>query len=648
MTSFDSSFVPLEFLRPLWLIVFFIIVIATAIRFIFRTKFKHKLAGQSLIAAHLSAHIVSKPSVVKRLYFSRFYLLASIMSLALAGPSFRSVNIPLHEMEKAQVIVFDLSYSMYATDLKPNRLSQARYKAIDFIKQSQEGETGLIAYAGDAFVISPLTTDARSILHQIQYLSPDIMPVTGSRPDLALNKAIDLLKNAGYKAGHIIFITDGIKKSIAKKMIDTLAGKPWIVSVLSVGTKKGAPIKMPDGSLLKNSTGNIIIPKVNINPLEQLTKAGDGLFLNSTYTGNEVAKLADYYQPNKLKNEQKNRKEKRNAKGFMKDDGYWITFILLPLLLLLFRKGIFFILILGVTIPFIDQPVQASIWHNQQQNALQAYQAKNYKLASELYKSPLEKGSAYYQEKNYKSALAQFKRAEIAMPNNSTVLYNKGNALAQLKQLDKAIAAYKQAISIKPNFKQAIENKKLLEALKKKKQQNKKQQNKKQQNKSKSDKNKQNKGKSDKNKQNKGKSDKNKQNKGKSDKNKQNKGKSDKNKQNKDQSDKNKQNKTKQNKDQSDKNKQNKKPQNKDQSENKQPQKAQKSTARKNKDPSAQANAATATNKENKKNKEQEKMPVWMKNMPDDPSFLLKREMQIEYQKRARSFNPNNNNGDNW
>lgn len=594
MTSFDSSFIPLEFLRPLWLIVFFTIVLGAGIRFVLHKKFKPKLTKQSLIAAHLSAHIVSKPSIVKRLYFSRFYFLAAIISLALSGPSFHSIKIPLHEINKAQVLVMDLSYSMYATDLTPNRLSQARYKAIDFIKQSQEGETGLIAYAGDAFVIDPLTTDAMSILHQIPNLSPDIMPVTGSRADLALDKAIEILKNAGYKKGHIVFITDGITKKISEKMINTLDGKQWIVSVLAVGTDNGAPIRLANGSLLKDPTGNIIIPKLNTAPLYALSKAGHGLFLNATYTGNEVTRLANYYQANKLKNEQKNRKDKLSTQGFMKDDGYWIAFILLPLFLLLFRKGIFYMLVIGVTIPFFNPHADASIWKNEQQNAFQAYQGKNYKLASELYHAPLEKGCAYYKEKNYKSALVQFSRAEIEMPKNSAVMYNKGNALAQLKQLDKAIEAYKQAIAIRPNFKQAIENKKLLEALSKKQQQNKKQSDNHQKNKQ---------------------------------------------QQNKKQSDKDQQNKQQQNKNQPNNNQQAKK-QNKEQLNNKQQNHAPKSQVL-----TAQAKQATSTDEENTK---QEKMPVWMKNMPDDPSFLLKREMQIEYQKRARAFGSHNNNGAIW
>ena len=89
--------------------------------------------------------------------------------------------MPLYTLEKAHVLVLDLSYSMYATDLKPNRLTQAKYKAIDLIKKWHEGEKKLLAYAGDAFTISPLTADANAIINHIPHLSPNIMPLPRSR-----------------------------------------------------------------------------------------------------------------------------------------------------------------------------------------------------------------------------------------------------------------------------------------------------------------------------------------------------------------------------------------------------------------------------------------------------------------------------------
>ncbi|WP_325205998.1 VWA domain-containing protein, partial [Vibrio sp. 03_296] len=73
-------------------------------------------------------------------------------------------------------LCMDMSQSMYAQDIAPSRLQQARYKALDLLPQWKEGNTALIAYAGDAYLLSPLTSDSQTLANLIQNLSPDIMP----------------------------------------------------------------------------------------------------------------------------------------------------------------------------------------------------------------------------------------------------------------------------------------------------------------------------------------------------------------------------------------------------------------------------------------------------------------------------------------
>ena len=89
----------------------------------------------------------------------------------------------------ARVIVLDLSNSMLAQDLKPDRLTQARYRLADLLRGTTEGQTGMVAFAGDAFVVSPLTSDMNTISNLLPALRPDIIPVAGSRANLALEMA---------------------------------------------------------------------------------------------------------------------------------------------------------------------------------------------------------------------------------------------------------------------------------------------------------------------------------------------------------------------------------------------------------------------------------------------------------------------------
>ncbi|MCP5078121.1 MAG: tetratricopeptide repeat protein, partial [Psychromonas sp.] len=460
----EITTMPLEFIRPTWLLGLIVVFLFSLLRY----KNSKSSEKQPLIAPHLSANIVSKATRSTKHQFA-FNGLAIIACIALAGPTWRSIDMPVYEMEKAQVIVFDLSYSMFATDIKPNRLSQAKFKAIDLVKQWSEGEKALIAYAGDAFTVTPLTRDGNAIINHIPHLSPDIMPVRGSRADLALDKAVELLKNAGYSQGHIVFLSDGINEKQAKEMQEKLKGENWIVSILAMATPQGAPIKISDGSLLKSASGEIIVPKLDGQPLYDITRASSGLYLTSRNDSSDIEQLGHFYDDIKQKQARKSDNEQGNSDQFSIDDGYWLSFLLLPLFLLLFRKGIFFALLLAVSLPFSSPTLEAaetSLWKNSDQNAFQAYQQENYQTASELYDTPLEKGSALYKNKQYEEAVEQFNKVIESQPTNADAFYNQGNSYAQLQQFDKAIEAYDKALSIKPNMQVAADNKKLIEQIK--------------------------------------------------------------------------------------------------------------------------------------------------------------------------------------
>ena len=102
------------------------------------------------------------------------------------------------------VIVLDLSRSMDAADIKPSRLVMARYKIADILKQRKDGQTALLVYAGDAFTVTPLTNDTETIDNQLSALTTDIMPSDGNNTARALEKAVELFKQAGLQKGQIL------------------------------------------------------------------------------------------------------------------------------------------------------------------------------------------------------------------------------------------------------------------------------------------------------------------------------------------------------------------------------------------------------------------------------------------------------------
>ena len=127
-----------------------------------------------------------------------------------AGPTVEKLTQLVVSVDKGHVVVMDMSLSMRSTDIAPDRLTRAKFKAIDLVQLINEGEIGLVAYAGDAFTISPLTEDISTLETLIPSLSPEIMPVRGSDAYAGLTLAADLLLQAGYPNGTIYWITDGI------------------------------------------------------------------------------------------------------------------------------------------------------------------------------------------------------------------------------------------------------------------------------------------------------------------------------------------------------------------------------------------------------------------------------------------------------
>ncbi|WP_180706030.1 VWA domain-containing protein [Psychromonas sp. CD1] len=627
------------FLRPEWLLALFVIAGIALLR----ARRQHKNKKQPLIAKHLSQNLVHYGTQNKARYYF-LYLLSIFTVIALSGPSWQKTNTPIYNITKAQVLVMDMSYSMYATDIKPNRLSQARYKAIDLIKAWSEGDKALIAYAGEAFTLSPLTSDGNAILNHIPNLKPEIMPVMGSHADAALKKAISLLKNAGYTNGHIVFITDDISPTEADKMLIRLEGTPWIVSVLAIATEQGAPISLNNGKLLKDEQGNIVVATLQKAPLLKITNATHGLYLAFQKNNQDVIQLSSYF---KQQSAEKNNTQPAQHTSAI-DSGYWFVFIIAVLFLGLFRKGFFYLLFFCVTLPLSSFNVEASLWKNTQQNAYQAYQNKDYTSATELYDKAFNKGAALYKNKKYKEALSAFTQALQKAPKNANIFYNQANSYAKLGQLDKAIQAYQHALTLQKNFKKARANKELVEQLNK--------QNKQKQKQKQSDNNSKDNKKSDKKQKkqsgtdskNNNKSDK-KQQQNKQQSQKQNStSKKHKRSDSKQQENKNNESKNKTETPQKQATKESKKSTNKNKNTNKEKQNKMLKQV-KNKPEANLKNTIALKKPETKSNKEYQALPNWLKNMPDDPSLLLQNKMRIEYQKRALSQPvPSQNNGIIW
>ena len=441
-----------EFIRPavLWLLVPVCVVFTLAM-----LKHKKRNHGE-LIAPHLAKFVISSNSQQQSQPIWLIALFAILAVIFSAGPSFEEKQVPVFQSKNARVIVMDMSLSMYSTDIAPSRLVQARFKALDMIKLFQEGDTALVAYAGSAYTISPLTNDAATLENLIPSLSPDIMPEKGSNVLDGLETAKELLTQAGYLDGDIILVTDGIEQSEQSDISQFTSNSPYRLNIYGVGTEQGAPIKLPAGGFLKDSYGQIVVPTINISMLNNLAKNSGGKFTTYQPSERDIQVFAPSANSEMLKN------EKQSQALWRIDAGIYGLIILLPMMMWIFRRGALAAAIMVVS--FLPQQNAyalelPSVFKNQDQRALDAYQQGQYEQAASAQSSQL-KGAALYQQGNYDAALSQFSEDKSA-----TGLYNYANALAKAGKLEEAISAYQQAQQQQENFTQAKENQALVEQL---------------------------------------------------------------------------------------------------------------------------------------------------------------------------------------
>ena len=393
-------------------------------------------------------------------------------AIGLAGPAWERLPQPVERKADALILLFDLSLSMLAQDLKPSRLDRAKHKVADVLRRREEGFTALIAYAGDAHVVAPLTDDTRTIENLLAALHPAMMPVLGSQPASALELAGELFANAGIEQGRILLLTDGIDR-IAE--LAEFSDRRFPLSILGIGTPQGGAIPLDaagrPGEFLRTEQGALIRATLDAERLAALAELCQGRYRTAGLDDADIGHLLATPLPRKDETQEVEREFDAWA-----DAGYWAALGLLPFVLLGFRRG----LLAGLALCLLPLPALAGLWDDLWQRrdlqALQALQDGQPMAAAELFEDARWRSAANYRGENYRRAAegwAERAGGEAALPDDH---YNLGNALAQLGDYQKAIAAYQQALALSPEHEDAAFNKTLLEQLMEEQQQSQQQQ----------------------------------------------------------------------------------------------------------------------------------------------------------------------------
>jgi Ca-activated chloride channel family protein len=610
-----------HFIRPYWLLALIPWLV------IFTLLLKHKLQRGSWInvcdEALLPYILQEKPVKTSRLPLIGISTASLLAIFALAGPTWERVPAPAFRNDSGLVIALDLSRSMEAGDIKPSRLIRARYKIEDILKQRKDGQTALLVYAGDAFTVTPLTNDNATIASQLEALTPDIMPSAGSNTALAVEKAVDLFKQAGLTKGLILLVTDGVNADEIATVINKLG--TYQLSVLAVGTEQGAPISLPEGGFLKDDSGTIIVPKLVMAELKKLADAGHGLFQPISDNDSDIKALLDSVDKS-VQNAVDNSQNKLLIAKW-DEKGVWLLLLILPLAALSFRRGLLVVAFLMLLpLPKNSYALEwQDLWQTKDQQAQQAFNRGDYDKAAKLFEDPAWQAAALYKSK-------QPEVKTLKNPTTATGFYNQGNVLAKAGKLEEAIKAYSQALKLNPDKKLAEDaqyNKKLVEDKLKKNQDSQNSQN----NQNNPDKNKSNQ-KQQQNQQQQQKQNQDAQN----SQNAQDKQQKD--SQQQQQNSQQSQNKPQENSaSQQQQNQNSQNAQNKPQKNSANQQTAQKQSEKNDSKTQAQQQVEAAQDEKNQANAQ------WLNRIPDDPAGLLRRKFKYQYSQRQRQTD---NNGQAW
>ena len=376
--------------------------------------------------------------------------------LALLGPSWERVEQSTQKPADPLVVMLQLTPDMLATDKSPNRLEQARRKLYDLLQSRNDAQTAIIVYAGSAHTLVPLSDDLATSHNLLEALKPSLMPQPGQRADLAVEKALKLLDQGALGQGRLLLITSSLSQQEREGISQALKGHTPQLLMLGIGSRDGAPVVDESGQFLKDDQGAILVPRLDSPALRAFALQVDGRYRQARLDDNDLRGLGLLDGPRHLRD-----RDQTVHLDTWADQGYWL---LLPLLLLAAcagRRGWLLCLPLLFMLP---QPSYAmsftDLWLRPDQQGQRLLEQKKPLEAVEHFKDPLWQGIALYQAGDYAAAAERF--AEV---NSASAHYNRGNALARSGELEAAIDAYEQALELQPDLQVAAQNKALIEQI---------------------------------------------------------------------------------------------------------------------------------------------------------------------------------------
>lgn len=317
----ESKYFYYLLLLPVFVIVFLLVL-----------KWKKK-KQKEFGAIEMVQKMSPENSVLKQwIKFILYTTAAGLIIIALVNPKI-GTSIKKENREGVDIVfAIDISKSMLAEDIAPSRLSKSKQLVSQIINQLKSDRIGIVAYAGSAFPLLPLTTDFSSAKMYMQSLNTSMVSSQGTALDDALNIANTFFAQDKSKNKLIVMITDGEDHSenLANALQNIKDNNIKIVTI-GVGTEKGAniPIKTSNGvELKKDNQGIIVVTKLNKQVLENIAKETNGGYVDGTIT-KKVVKFVE----NALDNVEKKEFESKKTAHYQSQFQWFLGLALILLLI---------------------------------------------------------------------------------------------------------------------------------------------------------------------------------------------------------------------------------------------------------------------------------------------------------------------------
>ena len=249
--------------------------------------------------APLVAKLTASVSVpARRVKVALTVAAVALAVLALARPQFGTRVETVRSVGQDIMVAVDLSQSMLAGDVAPNRLERARFAILRLMRQLDGDRIGLVAFAGDAFVQSPLTVDYTAAALFLNAMEPSMMPVQGTDLGAALRVSLDALEEA-RESRVLVVITDGEDHEEGfQAQVDRAVQDGVRIHTVGIGSAEGVPIPQVDESgrpagFLRDEDGAVVTTRLDEETLRSIAEATGGTFVRTGVGGTAFDELVD-------------------------------------------------------------------------------------------------------------------------------------------------------------------------------------------------------------------------------------------------------------------------------------------------------------------------------------------------------------------